>query len=531
MSVLSTIVDGYGQTGTRVYATLGDAPAPRVGSFIIVDDGTVGELFVGLSVAGSPAWVLWNDISPAVILNPLTSGRNAIVPGSGINPLEISATDAPAISVLADTLQAFIGHQTGTSAEPAIDLQRNTSTPSVPMVSALPGDGGSSAPVNGWGEITARTYSVLPTPTADHLGSVIRLIGGSGLQDLIYVGILNAAAAAAWLLVADGSACAPEFQVKPGHPDTLQISLDCGATWTDSIVAPTGSTGATGSTGSTGATGATGAGLTFPALPTDAASVTFPMLIPAAGCYLPWLLPVGYTVLIESAQGYWYLQYPTVTYYATTYQGSPTVDEGSFAVGRLIFTPHVIDPTSGAVVTQEAIVDGLALYTADVSEIALFMCANYNTSPYENTGYIVAQITVDSSSAPGCHKFDFTIDEQGWSGNYTGGGHDTAVYTPGVGWGLETDYSFAISIHIPANATMISWAAVFDVASLGEDLSSLTADGSAFDWHTTNTSGNTWAGTEDLTDLHQLYFDANMAGHLVSLTICTSDANPWGVNA
>lgn len=293
---IAEFIDGFGQTGTRIWSSLTAAPAPRLGAFIVVDDGSNGALYVGLSVSGVATWVRWADLLHVVVTNPGLPDNQIVSTDSSVVPLAVSGV-ATAIVSQSDSRALNAIQNGGGPTVSVIHISRVALTPAVPMVDVDPGTG-SVTSINGYGEITIPTYSSLPTPNANHLGVVARALGGTGVQDSVFICVLDSTGTPIWAT----------FQGPAGTPGTngvtpllresggyIQVSYDGGTTWSNllplaDITGPAGPAGL----------------LNFPPLPSVGGNaVTFWLQCLAGGQPLPWQLPPAYTFQVVDSWGRW----------------------------------------------------------------------------------------------------------------------------------------------------------------------------------------------------------------------------------
>lgn len=200
MTQVSQIVDGYGQTGTRVYASLSDAPSPRVGAFIVVDNGTSGTLYVGIHVAGTPTWVSWTSLLSGAIVQAPTTGQN-VISDANAGEFALAATGDRGVQAISRQLNALAAEQIdATPLDPVVDIVRFHAAPSVPLADASADGTNFNNWLNGYAELVLAHYSALPTANANHVGAIVRLIAGGGGTDSFWTCAL-VAGTPTWLQV------------------------------------------------------------------------------------------------------------------------------------------------------------------------------------------------------------------------------------------------------------------------------------------------------------------------------------------
>lgn len=413
-----TIIDGIGQTHTRVYASVGALPAPALGAFAIVDGGTRGVLYIGVhDVLGALSWVRLLDLLDAILRNPSTLANVITDTTPGRPGLKIQ-TAADGLDVRAPGA-VIVGEQDGsTPANAILDLIRDIATAAVPIAQASP-DGSTEVPfVNGFAEISARTYTTLPTATTDHLGAIVRLIGVSSTQDTFWMCVLDASSSPVWT----------------------------------QFIGPTGATGPAGPTGPEGPTGPAGPAGTIdlPALPSTEV-LDFAMIVLAQGTDLPWIVPANYAIQAVSSKGIWTAVGSDVNRYHTPYTGSPTHNEGNgIPTARLTF--ERIDLNSDLrEISSDAPVDATVPLTI-TADSAIAMAANCENQ-FNSTGWILATIRVTPPALnTTTHVFDFTTGEHGWTRVDGDNPTNLTVYVPATGWQAYWVY---IGLHLDENVSIV----------------------------------------------------------------------------
>jgi hypothetical protein len=182
-----TIIDGLGHVHGLIYADTASLPTPSLGALAVVDDGTGGVLYVALhDISGTLAWLAWTPLYNAILKNP-PPGWNLIV---NTNPGDVglNVEGDTAIIALSSIRPALRAGQNGTTPEEAaLSIERSNLTPGTPLAVTQDGDLEIATWLNGYGEITVRSYADLPAANSDHLGALARLVaGGSGTDTLWY---------------------------------------------------------------------------------------------------------------------------------------------------------------------------------------------------------------------------------------------------------------------------------------------------------------------------------------------------------
>lgn len=207
---MTVIVDGLGQTGTKIYASVGALPAPRLGAMVSVDDGTTGRWFVGLSVSGTATWVELGNL--ANVVQTIATPTNNEITSSDPTATGLSVNVAgPALTLVSPETLVLAVQSGATPSQVPFAVVRATSTPAVALLQTEP-DGSTLVPfVNGSGEITVRTYAALPAASSAHLGAIARLLGGSGVQDTFWVCVLNSLGVPVWNNLQGAAGVTPVF--------------------------------------------------------------------------------------------------------------------------------------------------------------------------------------------------------------------------------------------------------------------------------------------------------------------------------
>lgn len=395
MTLVSQVIDGMGQIGTRVYPSVAAMPAPRLGALAIVDGGTGGQLYVGLhDVGGTLAWIPYSALYQALLTNPPPGHNTVVDSGVGDHPLFTQGSNS--VVFQADNVTALVLEQTDTApVGPILEIQRSNSTPAQPIENVFPDGTTDVITINGYGEITTRSYSALPVANTNHLGAIVRLLGGSGVQDTFWLCVLNSGGAPAWV----------QFQGPPG---------------------PAGPAGATGPAGPTGPAGAQGL-LSFPALPDATHAITFQLIMEAVVTVLPYRFPAGYTVQFLGLQGYWRFN-DALGNFITSGAGSDQNASNGKPLGQLVWQEWTVDShgIETSIGTLEAYTTAITIANANDFLVALM---NININDPQG-GYLLATIRVQGSSLTWHAHIDFTIVNGGFSAHFAGSG----TWTSGTGW-------------------------------------------------------------------------------------------------
>lgn len=431
MTVISQLIDGMGQIGTRVYADFASLPSPRLGAFAIVDGGTGGVLYVGLhDIGGTLSWIEWSALYNAILKNP-PSGWNVIT--NSFDAYGLAIDSAGRGLGVQTTLANFTANQTGTPTEAAVTLYRSAETADVPFETASPDGSAVIGYLNGHAEITCRTYGVggLPSPDGTHLGAIVRELGDTGFQDTIWICVLDHTGTPIWASF-EGT---PGATVYYGTPIAHGLSVG-----SDPTVTQTG----TGTSGDpyiedfgipVGATGADGL-IDFPALPAAGDSITFTMIVDALGVLLPYKFSAGTTLHVNSTKGFWSGNDSEAIYW-TDKAGSPTHNAAnSKPFGQLVWQTGLLNSDD-----LQVTLGTLESYSSDITisddNTYVSMLENVNTND-PVTGFLLVNITITVPSAgpAGCHKFDFLTSDEGFAviPGYAG------TWTVGVGWHSATGY-------------------------------------------------------------------------------------------
>lgn len=431
----ATLVDGLGQLHTRVYASVGALPTPFLGAMAIVDGGTGGQLFISLhDGSGTLAWIALADLYDVV--QTIATPTNNEITSSDPTATGLSVNvSGPALTLVSPETDILAIQSGLTPTQVPFAVVRGTSTPGVALLETEP-DGSTIVPfVNGSGEIVVRTYSSLPGASTDHLGAIIRILGGSGVEDKFYLCVLDATGTPIWTQfigpagAAGAAGVTPQLRESGGY---IQVSYDGGVTWSN-LVPLTDITGPTGPTGPAGS-------INFPPLPAPGDGPTsFWISVLSTGQYLPWLIPAGYEVQVIGSSGLWgAVQFGDSDFISDGLGNNdgatwPTPHDSRFATGRIV--AQTFDST-GALYAPDGTHNFNDPWTVMTLEEDSYMAFLENVS----TGNLAAQISVLVTVTPHATEliFDFTANDGGWTGFTADDGCGTPInlahYVSGVGW-------------------------------------------------------------------------------------------------
>lgn len=390
MTLVAQIIDGLGQIGTRVYPTVAALPAPRLGALVIVDGGTGGALYVGLhDVGGTLAWLPWTALYQALLTNPPPGHNTVTDSGVGDHPIFTQGSNANVFE--ADSVTALVLEQTGaTPVGPIEEMQRSTLTPAQPIQSIFPDGTTNVTTINGYAEITVRTYSALPAANTNHLGAIVRLLGGSGVQDTFWMCVLNASNAPAWV----------------------------------QFIGPQGPVGPVGPAGPTGPAGQFGP---YPALPTGGAAIDFWMEVAAFdGTYLPYILAFGYVLQVIGVSGRWGANLAATGDFIVDGEGNNQIGAGAGMVGPSPIAPSVpIGKIIKYMFQNQGIAqpgwsgwgDAETAYTMPQSGTAIFK-SNMDNTTADVRGNILAHVKI-TSPVPGTSDWTAFINFGATAGGFT----------------------------------------------------------------------------------------------------------------
>lgn len=429
----ATLVDGLGQLHTRVYAAVGDLPAPFLGAMAIVDGGTGGDLYVSLhDISGSLAWIAFTVLYDAVVVNPTSTDNHIVQSTSGAFGLSIDSEGPGAAFQARNGYEALDVAQLDGATAPLVSGSRNTVVGGQPLLRLRPDTSTDTIQVNGFGEISAIAYDALPTMTSDHLGAIIRVLA-TGEQDKFYMGVLDASSTPIWTQFI-GPTGATGATGATGPAPVIGTPTVTGLPAGD---APTISQTGSGTSGDpyidhfgipAGATGPAGS-ISFPDLPIDGASVTFAMNVLSGGSYLPWRLPAGYTFQVLSTTGLWgYEDAGTGDIWVYPGVGSGSVDCDVYGCGRLLSEEH---HTQGAGDTDLGDPLTAAITVLSDADILLFENIQSGTVP---VGEIIAVVEIVSIAAGAWFSHvDFTASDGGFAAVIETGS-PFGTYSSGTGW-------------------------------------------------------------------------------------------------
>lgn len=422
------IVDGLGQVGSRVWPSVGSLPAPRLGAFVTVDDGTTGTVYFGCSVGGVAQWVPLPSLldvihTVATPTNNQITSSDPTATGLGIS------TSGPALSAQSPVVAGLFSQPDGSAGVPAVQVHRAAGTPGTALIEVEFATLEGGALVNGSGETCVSFYSALPAASVYHRGAIIRVSPGAPTADTFYLGGLDASGADVWLNFTGAQGppgVTPIFQIAGGY---IQVSYDSGATWTD-LVALSAITGPAGPQGPPGL-------LNFPPLPSVGGSaVTFWTPIFPDGTPLPWLIPSGYTVQVVGGWDLWGYFEATNPLFLSDYLGNANISPFASQVDTRYPAGKILSQTYTPAGANYAY-DGSHVYND--ATVALLLSEDTYVLLLENLpvsvpyiGYVWAQIEVTPAPASGCHDWNFLSSDGGWVTVYTAGG--SGQWISGSGW-------------------------------------------------------------------------------------------------
>lgn len=418
MTISFPFLTNKGVLGLRTFASVADLPgSPNPGQLCAVDDGTVTTVYQALRSGASVSWfIVATPVSPftvvranpsdsrelqfsndngatwpfacflaadAVTTSPQTSGENVVTSTGAHYALQL-INDHNFSALLASSVgdPAIVAKFTdGANGAPGLRLISTDPTNSSPAVDFAYEGGSSLIVVNRYGAITALEADSLPTASVYWQGAFIRVPDGSG-HDKTYTCIQTGSTTYQWV------------QIAPILPPVI----------------PAGYVNL------------------YPDLPpVGGAAITFPFLVMAQGCPLPWILPTGYTVQVADPSNNYFGNDDGTNTYFNNLEGSLGASVSGFPINRLIFSKFAVDingKVTSTLGTADAIGTGLTASEYMVVTLGANTPAVLSVPP---VGIAIVALTVIPPSS-----FDVNItydDGSGPAGAVIG---ETIEITPGL---------------------------------------------------------------------------------------------------
>jgi hypothetical protein len=346
---MTQIIDGFGQIGTRVWENIADAPAPRLGAIICVDEGVNGLLwFGGHDSGGTLVWKrLLISYLDALIQVPLDNTRNTVHPATGVIPITTEGVSEVGAALTSDDHAALFVLQTGTPTQPVIDGGRDHLTEDVPLLNLADSDAAGTTLLNGRAQTGTRIYPSLPVADEISIGCIICVDNG-----------------------ADGDF----FKGVHDHAGT--------PVWSD-LRGPQGPDGT----------------VTLPGLPAAGLCTDAVYLVPASGFILPNLIPPGYTVTVVGFSGLWEIS-NGLAIYVVDGNGSSDLAADGFGYGALVYVTGQLNAAGIITANSDPTLFSTTFSAIASSFVKYFL--NVNSTDDLIDGYLLVEINICAPPVVAC---------------------------------------------------------------------------------------------------------------------------------